>query len=134
MILTTDQTKVYPDLPLEQLQRLNYSVYVIDYNWHYLFANTHAIEKMAGVNVIGKSVHTIWKENPNFNFEPVYNLLKESVDHKKTLRLSSRSPVTKKAIEIVGQPLEDCYYFSIHELPDRESILSELKSLLKKRK
>lgn len=55
------------------------------------------------------------------------------VEQRTALDLKSRSPVTRKAIEIVGHPLNDCYYFSIYESPDKESLLSELKSFLKKR-
>ena len=123
----------FQEIPIDQLNTKKYSIYIIDYNWNYLFANSHAIEKSGGISVIGKNIRSVWEEHPNFRFEPVYNLLKENVDQKKAFDLRSRSPITRKAIEIVGHPLADCYYFSIYELPDKESLIKELQSVLRRR-
>lgn len=122
----------FHDLPIDELNKKKYSIYVIDYDWNYLFANEHAIVQTGGMNLIGKNIRTVWNENPGFKFEPVYNLLRENIEQKRRFDLKSRSPVTRKAIEIVGHPLSDCYYFSVYELPDKESLLQELKRVLKR--
>ena len=123
----------YRQLPFEELETRKFSVYVIDYGWTFLFANTHAITKLNGTSPAGKHIRKVWEENPALNFQPVFNMLKSHVEGKQAFRLQSRSPVTNKAIEIVGHPLEDAYYFSVYELPDKESLLSELKVLLRKK-
>lgn len=126
------QYQCFTELPLPELDEKGFSIYVIDYDWNYLFANKSAVEKTK-FNPTGKNVRTIWQERPEYNFQPIFNLLKEGVEERKSLDIKSRSPLTKKAIEIVGHPLSDCYYFSVYELPDKESLLSELKSILKNR-
>ena len=106
---------------------------MIDYDWNFLFANEHSIAKLQGKDPAGKHIRTIWQENPHYNFQPVFNMLNDKVQERKPMEVHSRSPLTRKAIEIVGYPLDDCYYFSIYELPDKESLLSELKSILKRK-
>lgn len=125
------QYEWFQDLPFDELNEKKSSIYVIDYDWYYLFANRHAIG-LLGMNPVGKNIRSVWQECPNVNFEPVFNLIKPGVEERQPLDIHSRSPLTKKAIEIVGHPLSDCYYFSVYELPDKELLLSELKSLLKK--
>ena len=97
-----------------------------------MFANQYAIG-LLGTDPTGKNIRDVWKERPEVNFEPLYNLMKESVKKRVPMEVKSRSPLTKRAIEILGQPLKDCYYFSINEVPDKETLMQELKSLLKKR-
>ena len=123
--------ELFEDIPLDLIDEKKYSIYIIDYDWNYLHANPHSI-KQSGLNPTGKNIRTVWGEHPSINFAPVYNLLKENVAQKKAFEIKSRSPLTRKAIEIVGRPLANCYYFSVYELPDKESLLKELKSLLKR--
>lgn len=124
--------QTFETLPLEELQPRKFSIYIIDYAWNYLFANQYAIG-LLGTDPTGKNIRDVWKERPEVNFEPLYNLMKESVKKRVPMEVKSRSPLTKRAIEILGQPLKDCYYFSINEVPDKETLMQELKSLLKKR-
>lgn len=128
------QSNCFKALPLNEFELKKYSIYIIDYDWNYLFANRYAIESLGGINPVGKHVQTIWKEREEVNFEPIFNMLKHSVTQRKPLELKSRSPLTKKNIEILGHPLDDCYCFSIQEMPDKESLLQELKSLLNRKK
>lgn len=124
----------FKDLPLERLQTRNYSIYIIDYHWEYLFANRYAIASIGGIDPTGKHVKQIWKENPQINFEPIYNVLDKRVAGRESFELKSRSPITRRAIEISGYPLTDCYYFFIHELPDKAKLIDELKTILKRKK
>jgi hypothetical protein len=121
----------FQDLPFDELNEKKCSIYVVDYEWNYLFANKHAV-RLLGSSPVGKNIRILWQEHPAINFEPLFKILKPGVEERQSLDIHSRSPLTKKAIEILGHPLTDCYYFSIYELPDKESLLMELKSLLKR--
>ena len=121
----------FQDLPFDELNEKKCSIYVVDYDWNYLFANAHAID-LLGSSPAGKNILNVWQDHPMVNFEAVFNMLKPGVEERQPLDILSRSPLTKKAIQILGHPLSDCYYFSIYELPDKESLLIELKSLLKR--
>jgi hypothetical protein len=117
---------------LSELNKFNFSVYVIDYDWVYLFVNEYAQKRLGNVSITGKHIQEVWQEFPNFNFQPLYSLLKPSVDARQQILLKSTSPISQKPIEIKGIPLYDCYYFSVSEFPDKETLISELKALLKK--
>lgn len=126
------QYYAFRDLPFDELNVKKSSVYIVDYDWNYLYANHQAVERM-GSSPVGKNVKDLWKEHPDKNFQPIFDLLKGPVYERKPLDINSRSPLTKRVIEIIGHPLADCYFFAITELPDKESLLTELKGLLKKR-
>lgn len=53
----------YGQLPLDQLQSRKYSIYVIDYDWNYLYANQHAVTTFGGIDPTGKNIRTVWEEN-----------------------------------------------------------------------
>jgi len=122
----------FRDLPFDELNSKKTSIYIIDYDWNYLYANRYAIDQI-GSSVVGKHVTQVWQEHPETNFQPVFNLLKGPVTERKPVEVSSRSPLTRRAIEIIGHPLSDCYFFAISELPDKETLLTELKDFLKNR-
>ena len=121
------------DLPAGELNKRRYSIYVIDYNWTYLFANDYAKTRLGGVSIEGKNIEQIWKELPHLNFQPIYDLLRDSVASKSPITVRSTSPLTNKTIDIRGLAMSECYYFSVVELPDKDSLISELKSYLKNR-
>ena len=70
----------FDDLPLQDFDHIKSVVYVIDYQWNYLFANRPANEKLNGFQVVGKNIRSVWEENSQFNFQPVYSILKENVE------------------------------------------------------
>ena len=122
----------FSELPLDELDRRKYGIYVIDYEWTYIFINEHVRELLGNISVIGKTTPDVWKDFPHLNFQPLYILIKDAVDSKSKIILKSTSPLSNKKVEIQGTPLSDCYYFSIRELPDKDAVISELRAYLKK--
>jgi CheY-like chemotaxis protein len=116
-----EQRTKFWQLPLNVFNKENSPIYVIDYSWNYLFANPIAIQKIQGYDVVGKNITQVWSDLPQFNFQPVYSLLKENVVERKPIELINKSPVTDKYIKIIGQPLVDCYLFNISEVPEKDS-------------
>jgi hypothetical protein len=127
-----DQYENLESLPLDKFEVTKSSIFIIDYNWVYLFVNKYARERINGMEVIGKSVQDIWKEYPHLNFKPIFEIINPGVMKRQRVVVKSKSPVTNKSIEIFGYPLADCYFFSVSELPDKESLIAELKTLLKR--
>lgn len=121
------------ELPFAEFDKRKYSIYVIDYNWTYLFVNQHAKGYLGELSIVGKNIKQIWQEMPANNFKPVYEQLKEAVATKTRVVVKSMSPLTHKWVEIQGSPLSDCYYFTVKELPDKESLISDLRSYLNKK-
>lgn len=124
----------FKELPLQEFNSGKESIYIIDYSWNYLFVNAYTLKRLSGINIVGKNIKTVWKENPQFNFHPVYILLRDGVKQRSRISIKTKSPITAKAIEITGIPFKDCYFFSIAELPEKEALLDELKSFLKRGK
>lgn len=122
----------WKELPLEEFDKRRFAVYVIDYNWIYLFVNQYAQGTLGDVSLLGKNIQQVWQEMPSTNFRPVYEQLREAVENKAHTVFKAMSPLTHKWVEIQGIPLSDCYYFAIKELPDKESLISDLRSYLKK--
>ncbi|RAW02166.1 response regulator [Pseudochryseolinea flava] len=108
----------FGDLILDDLVHEKASIYIIDYAWNYLFANTTAIKKVNGYGIVGKNITDVWKELPQFNFEPVYLMLKDKVNNRVSMEINQRSPLTRTSIKITGKPLADCYLFNISEVPE----------------
>lgn len=124
--------KYFKEIPIHTLNERKFPVYIIDYGWNYLFVNEAAKNNLTGIQIEGRNIRAIWEELPHLNFKPIYFQLKDQVEAREPLKVRVTSPITNKVIEITGKPLADCYYFSIIELPDKESLLSELRTIVKK--
>jgi hypothetical protein len=122
----------FKSLPLQEFEKQRYSIFVIDYDWNYLYANAYVSERLKGISIVNRNVRQIWQDHKHLNFQPLYNMVKNPVANHQPLSLKTHSPITNNSIEISGYPLDDCYFFTVSELPEKNSLLSELKSTLKK--
>lgn len=124
--------RCYTDLPFEILDELTYPVYVIDYNWIYLFINKDARSTFGRLadQLIGKSAVEIFSDA---RFYAVFDKIKYAVQTKNPLHAVFESPLRGRKIVLKGHPLEDCYYFSAAILPAKHEIIDELREELKRR-
>jgi len=122
----------FSELPLEKFNTLNFSVYILDFEWNYLFVNDFAKKLLGdrGKDLIGKNM---WKEFEELVSDPSFSLLKKNTERGITSNLIVVSPVTVKRLNISGYPLEDCYYFTSSILPDKGDLIDELRNELGKR-
>lgn len=109
---------VFQDLNTAALVNATSAIYIIDYRWNYLFANANAAKRVNGYNLVGKNITEVWRELPQYNFQPIYDVLKDYVNKRKVMELNQRSPLNRKQIRIVGKPYADCYLFDISENTD----------------
>ena len=89
----------FSELPLEKFNTLNFSVYILDFEWNYLFVNDFAKKLLGdrGKDLIGKNM---WKEFEEFVTDPSFSLLKKNTERGVTSNLIANSPITDKRLNI----------------------------------
>ncbi|HEX6224737.1 MAG TPA: hypothetical protein VFZ52_10015 [Chryseolinea sp.] len=124
--------KKFSDLPLDRLNTVKFSVYIIDFNWNYLFVNDFAKNNLRdrGTNLVGMNMWDVFHE---LRTDPGFNLLKKNSEKGITSNIILTSPVTGQRLNITGFPLEDCYYFTSSILPDKGNLIDELRNELAKK-
>lgn len=125
--------KKFSELPLDKFNNLKFFVYIIDFNWDYLFVNDFVKNQLGerGRDLVGKNM---WVEFPELAEDPSFKFLKSNTEKGITTNMTVTSPVHGKRLNIAGYSLEDCYYFSASILPDKENLIDELRNELAKKK
>jgi hypothetical protein len=70
--------KTFGELPLDKFNTFRFSVYIISFDWTYMFINDFVRETLGprADNIVGKN---IWKEFPELEKDPVFNQLREKM-------------------------------------------------------
>jgi hypothetical protein len=125
--------KKFSELPFEKFNTLKFSVYIIDFNWNYLFVNDFVKQNLGdrASNLIGKNM---WEEFKVLAADPSFQLLKKNTERGVSSNIIVTSPIDGKRLNITGYSLQDCYYFSSSILPDKDNLIDELRNELGKRK
>jgi hypothetical protein len=124
--------KKFSEIPLDRLDTFKFSVYIIDFNWNYLFVNVFAKNNLGerGRDLVGKNM---WDEFKELRTDPGFTQLKKNSENGITSNMIVTSPVTGQRLNITGFPLEDCYYFTSSILPDKDNLIDELRNELAKK-
>jgi hypothetical protein len=121
----------FSQLPLEEFDRLNFSVYILDFDWNYLFVN-----KFAGLNLDVKPAdlvgQNIWQRFPKLARDPNFITLRKNLEENIVTNFRTVSPLTSLRLNISGCRLEDCYYCTSSILPNKEDLLDELRGQIGK--
>jgi hypothetical protein len=123
----------FDELPLTRLNELNFSIYILDFNWNYMFVNEF-VKKNIGSraeNLVGKNMWTVF---PELAADPSFQQMKRNAEKRVLTNVTVISPVNSQRINIIGYPLDDCFYFSSSILPDKNDLLQELRNELGKNK
>ena len=66
----------YSELPFDLFNQFNFSIYVIDRNWNYLFVNDFVGKNLGekGADLIGKNM---WEQFPELALDPSFSLLQK---------------------------------------------------------
>jgi hypothetical protein len=125
--------KRFSELPLDQLRRLKFMVYIIDFNWNYIFVNDSVKANLGerGDALIGKNM---WDEFKELAADPSFNQMRRKIEQGATVNMETISPINGKRLNITGYRLEDCYYFASSILPDKDDLIHELRSHLGRKK
>lgn len=123
----------FSELPLAEFNARRSAIYAIDFNWKYLFMNTAAIDRLRGKSFVGKYVEEIWENYPDLNLRSLYHMLKEPVAGRTPCSMSICSPFDNLPVNIIGQPLADCYFFSVNEPMDKIALREELRGAMRRK-
>jgi hypothetical protein len=123
--------KKFSELPFHEFDNLKFSVYIIDFQWNYLFVNDF-VRKNLGARGEGLVRSNMWTAFPELAKDSVFMLLKSNMEKGITTNLVTTSPLNGKRLNISGYVLDDCYYFSSSILPDKDDLLNEIRNELKR--
>jgi hypothetical protein len=122
----------FAQLPLEQFDRLKFSVYILDFDWNYLFVNDFALANlgMTRDELIGRN---LWKRFPQLANDPYFATLKKNLENNIVTNFRAVSPLTSLRLNISGFTLEDCYYCTSSVIPNKDDLLEELRREMTKK-
>jgi hypothetical protein len=122
----------FSELPFDHFNEQKFLVYILDFEWNYMFANGLVAShlSLSVSELLGKNM---WQVFPELKADPDFQLLKRTMESASICNLTTQSPITNKKLSITGYRLDDCYYFSCTILPNKQSLLDELRTVLKKR-
>lgn len=131
--ITTGNYKLYSQVPLAEVNQLSCAVYIIDYEWRYLFISDNAKNILGHVaeELVGADAKPIFKD-PKFG--ALYDRLADKVNEKSPLDVTVYSPLRGGQTRIKGYPMDDCYIFWSVAMPAKADVMDELRNELKKRK
>jgi PAS domain-containing protein len=124
-----DSYKQFSELPLEFFEEQRFNVYILDFNWNYLYVNTNVCKSLnyTKEELIGENM---WEFFPKLAADVDFQLLRKNMEDRREYVLVTISPLTGNRLSIVGHPLEDCFYFTATVLPDTQNLVDELRSQL----
>ncbi len=130
--LNIPQNARFSELDLEAFRDLKYSVYVIDHNWNYLFVNDYVERNLGdrGKDLVGKNM---WQSFVELASDPAFLRMKMEIEKGLPVNFITNSPITSQRLNIVGYPLADCYLFYTSQLPKKEDLMHELRSVMEKK-
>lgn len=129
--LVAPTARNFSELSLEGFDDVPFSVYILNKEWEYLYVN-HFVENNLGKKreeLLGKNM---WELFPELKTDPIFNQLKSETEAGKTTNFITISPLTLHRLNIVGQPLDDCYFFTASILPNKDALLNELRGAMHK--
>ena len=125
--------KRFSELPLDKFNTLKFSVYIMDFDWNYLFVNEFAKSLLGkrGEELVGKNM---WEVFDELQHDPSFKEMRIKMEKRVTTNIIVVSPIHGRRQNITGYALEDCLYFSSSILPDKENLIEELRQQLLKKK
>jgi hypothetical protein len=120
----------FSDLPLENFNTVKFSIYVLDFDWNYLFINDFVKRNLGSRadNLIGKNM---WREFEELATDPSFAIMRKNAEKGLQTNIVTTSPVNSQRLNIIGHTLKDCWLFSASILPDKDELLDELRNVLK---
>jgi len=130
--ITFSASDTFSRLPLDYFNQLKLSVYVLDHEWNYLFVNDFVTQNLNKPHdyFIGKNM---WQVFPELAADPSFIQLKQNSEKGIVSNFITISPLNLKRLNIVSQPMKDCYFFTATILPKKEDLIQELRRTLPKR-
>src|SRR5215204_2039079 len=93
----------FAELPLSRFNELNFSIYILSFDWVYMFVNDF-VKKNLGQranDLIGKNM---WEVFPELATDASFQRMKRNAEERVLTNLTVISPVSSQRINIVGYP------------------------------
>ncbi len=104
----------------------------MDFDLNYLFANTYAF-KVHNRERSGLLGENLWESlNQKMLVDTDFKVFIKRVKAGNVANVTTISALSRKRVSVTGYPLEDCYYFAVTILPDKDDLMTELCNQLKK--
>src|SRR3989337_404389 len=89
--------KKFSELPFDKFNKLKFSIYIIDFNWNYLFVNDFVKINLGerGSNLVGKGMWTEFKE---LAADPSFKYLKQNMEKGIVSNINVISPINGKRL------------------------------------
>jgi hypothetical protein len=128
-----NEYRKFSELPLDKFNSFKFSVYVLDFDWNYIFVNSFVETNLGerGKNLVGKNM---WIEFKELAADPTFMQLKDKMNRRIPCNFETNSPVNGNRLYITGYPLDDCLYCTSSILPDRQELMNDLRNQLSRRK
>jgi hypothetical protein len=128
-----NEYRKFSELPLDKFNSFKFSVYVLDFDWNYIFVNSFVETNLGerGKNLVGKNM---WIEFKELAADPTFMQLKDKMNRRIPCNFQTHSPVNGNRLYITGYPLDDCLYCTSSILPDRQELMNDLRNQLSRRK
>jgi hypothetical protein len=124
--------KSYAELPLDEMDKQRFAIYLVSFDWKYLFINSFAFD-VHGIQRDEASGAKLWDAlAEKMSIDTQFKVFIEKVKSGEAANVTTISAITNKRVSITGYPLADCYYFAVTILPDKDDLISELRRQLKK--
>lgn len=131
--LEISRERRFRDLDLQHFDKQRFSVYIIDFQWQYLFVNEFVRENL-GEKADTLEGRNMWTAFPELAEDLSFTQMKTDVENGKTINFITTSPLTNKRLNITGYGLKDCYLFYASVLPNKDDLLNELRQTLTRAK
>jgi hypothetical protein len=118
-------------LPLKEFDSLKFGVYFLDYQWNYLYVNEYVQRNLGnrGESLVGKNM---WSSFSELAHDTSFIKLKTDTEKGLAVNITTTSPISGQRLNIIGYPLKDCYFFCASQLPKKDELMSELRSVMDK--
>ena len=70
----------------------------------------------------------MWEVYEELQNDPIYMQMKKNAANGRSSDLTTISPVTGQRVNIKDYRLDDCYYYAVSTLPNKEILIDELRS------
>lgn len=122
----------FADVPLDALEKLKFSVTLYDFDWRFLFINRFARQELnrSSEELMHKC---LWTEFPSLLDVPAFRQLKSGCEAGSVVRVETLFPLTAKRVSVTTCKLDDYYYLAVSVLPDKEQLIDELRSEVRRK-
>src|SRR5687768_4911095 len=101
-----DDYSRFQELPFKLFHEQRFGIYILDFEWNYLFVNSFACENL---NLEAKDLigNNMWQIFPAYKDDPIFAKMRKDVESGRAVDVITVSPVTHQRVNILSHKLGD---------------------------